>query len=55
MVPGKKYILSSGRHLIYLGPPLNYLAVATYYLEADHLERTKSFFSFVFRFLRVFL
>ena len=50
MVPGKKYILSSGRHLIYLGPPLNYLAVATYYLEADHLERIDKIIFFLLYF-----
>ena len=34
IVPGKKYILSGGRHLIMWRPPLNYVAAATYYLAA---------------------
>ena len=29
IVPGKKYILSGGRHLIMWRPPLNYVAAAT--------------------------
>ena len=34
MVPGKKTILSGGRHLIYMATATYYLAAATYYLAA---------------------
>ena len=36
-MPGKKYILSGGRHLIYLAAATYYVAAATYLSGGRHL------------------